>query len=138
MQDNIPIMQYKTHVGVPNWSGSIHIWKRDADGKPTLSQGNPPLLPMAKFVKEHDEVISGLKNYTIILQNLSNGPNMPRYYSLVIDYWSVVIEKLGKPTITTSLTDTFENFWPKSQGSHQLYDAITSINQDSVRFIGFK
>ena len=46
MQDNIPIMQYKAHVGVPNWSGSIHIWKRDDDGKPMLPQGNPTLLPM--------------------------------------------------------------------------------------------
>ena len=93
---------------------SIHIWKRDADGKPMLPQGNPPLLPMAKFVKAHDEVISELKNYIRFWQNLSNGPNMPRYYSLVIDYWSAVIEELGKPAITTSLTDTFENLWPKS------------------------
>ena len=103
-----------------------------------LPQGNPPSLPMAKFVKAHDEVISGLKNYIRFWQNLSNGPNMPRYYSLVIDYWSAVIEELGKPAITSSLTDTFENFWPKSQGSHQLYDAITSIHQDFARFIGFE
>ena len=91
MQDDTPVMQYKAHRGVLNWSGSIHIWKKDVEGKPMLPQGNPPLVPMANFVKAHEEVILGLKNYIRFWENLGNGSSVPRYYRPVIDYWSNVI-----------------------------------------------
>lgn len=85
MQDDTRVMQYKAHVSVLNWSGSIPLWKKDVEGKPMLPQGNPPLVPMEKFVKAHEEVISGLKNYIRFWQNLGNGSCVPRYYRPVID-----------------------------------------------------
>ena len=134
MQDDTPVMQYKAHVGVLNWSGSIHIWKKDVEGKPMLPQGNPPLVPMANFVKAHEEVILGLKNYIRFWENLGNGSSVPRYYRPVIDYWSNVIQELGKPILSEA--NTFEDFWPKTQGSHQLDDM--NIRQEVERFIGLE
>ena len=80
MQGETPMMQYKAHVGVSNWSGSICLWKTDPQGNPMLPHGDPPLVPMAEYVKAHEEVISGLKNYIKFWQNLGNGSSVPRYY----------------------------------------------------------
>ena len=118
MQDETPMMQYKAHVGVPNWSGSIRLWKIDSEGKPMLPQGNPPLVPIAQYVKAHEEVILGLKNYIRFWQNLGNGVNVPGYYRPVIDYWSKMIEEIGKEIISETIM--YENFWPKTQEYHQL------------------
>ena len=68
----------------------------------------------------HAKIISGLKGYIKFWQNLSSGSFVPRYYMLVIDYWSNVIEELGKPI--HSEERNYTNFWPKSEGSHQLDD----------------
>ena len=100
MQDETPMMQYKAHVGVSNWSGSIRLWKTDTEGKPMLPHGDPPLVPMVEYVKAHEEVILGLKNYIKFWQNLGNGSSVLRYYRPVIDYWSKVIEEIGKPIIS--------------------------------------
>ena len=63
MEGDIPIMHFKAHVGIPNWSGSICLWKIDSEGKPMLPKGDPPLLAMAQHIKMHEEVISGLTGY---------------------------------------------------------------------------
>ena len=86
MEGDILVMQFKVHIGIHNWSGSICLWKTDNEGKPMLPKGDPPLLAMAQHIKMHKEVISGLKGYINFWQNLSNGSFVPRYYRLVIDY----------------------------------------------------
>ena len=52
----------------------------------------------------------------------------------IIDYWSNVIQELGKPILSEA--NTFEDFWPKTQGSHQLDDM--NIRQEVERFIGLE
>ena len=83
----------------------------------------------------HAKIISGLKGYIKFWQNLSSGSFVLRYYRLVIDYWSNVIEELGKPIHSEGRNYT--NFWPKSEGSHQLDD----MNVDQLqtqRFLGIE
>ena len=75
---------------------------------------------MAKHIKMYAKIISGLKGYIKFWQNLSSGSFVSRYYILVIYYWSNVIEELGKPIHSEGRNYT--NFWPKSEGSHQLDD----------------
>ena len=36
MEGDRQVMQFKAHVAVHNWSGSIHLWKTDSEGKPKL------------------------------------------------------------------------------------------------------
>ena len=60
---------------------------------------------------------------------------MPRYYRRVIDYWSNVIQELGRPILSEEML-YYEDFWPKSRGSHQLDDMI--IQQEVERFIGIE
>ena len=86
MEGDTPVMQFKAHVAIQSWSGSIRLWKTDSEGKPRLPKGDPPLLPMAKHIKMHAGVISGLKGYIKFWQNLSIGSDVPRYYCPVIDY----------------------------------------------------
>lgn len=83
-----------------------------------LPTGNPPLLPMAEYVKGHEDVILGIKSYIKFWQNLGNGSFVPRYYKRVIDYWINVIQELNKPI--TSEARLYTQFWPKSQGSQEL------------------
>ena len=100
-----------------------------------LPQGNPPLVPMEKFVKAHEEVIFRLKNYIRFWQNLGNGSGVPRYYRPVIDYWSNVIQELGRPILSEEMF-YYEDFCPKSQGSHKVDDM--NIQQEVERFIGIE
>ena len=93
-------MQYKVHVASPDWwpsDGGISLWKKNSEGKPMLPHGNPPLLPMAEYVKGYIDVISGIKAYVKFWEKLGSGVSAPRYYRPVIDYWNNVIQDLGKP-----------------------------------------
>ena len=79
-----------------------------------LPHGNPPLLPMAEYVKGYIDVISGIKAYVKFWEKLGSGVSAPRYYKPVIEYWNNVIEELGKRI--TSEYALYEDFWPKTQG----------------------
>ena len=138
MQDETPMMQYKAHVGVSNWSGSIRLWKTDTEGKPMLPHGDPPQVPMAEYVKAHEEVILGLKNYIKFWQNLGNGSSVPRYYRPVIDYWSKVIEEIGKEIISEGVL--YEMFWPKTQEYCHLQSTTMNLQQQggAESFLGLE
>ena len=60
MQGDTLVMQHKVHPTSPDWrpkEGGIFMWKKDHEGKSMLPPGCPHLLPMAKFVKDHEHVI---------------------------------------------------------------------------------
>ena len=66
MQRDVPVMQYKMHPKSVDWlprERGIELWKRDMEGKPTLPKGSPKLLPMFDYVKDHLEVVNGIKDY---------------------------------------------------------------------------
>ena len=75
-----------------------------------------------------------MKNYVRFWEKPGNGTGVPRYYRPVIDYWSNVIEELGKPIRSEAIF--FDDFWPKTQGSHQLDDMNT--HQAVETFIGIE
>ena len=121
MQGDIPLMQYKMHPKSIDWlpmEGGIELWKRDEAGTPHLPKGDLMLVPMFEYIKDHEEVVSGIKDYLKYWERWSNvqGPyaKFTKFIMPVIDYWKEMILSLQTPNVHEDTI--FMDFWPKTQG----------------------
>ena len=128
MQGDIPLMQYKMHPKSIEWlprEGGIELWKRDSTGKPTLPKGLPTLLPMFEYIKDHQEVICGIKDYLKYWERwtIVQGPeaDYTKFITPVIEYWKTMINSLQTSNVQEDTL--FMDFWPKTQGDTTFQDA---------------
>ena len=91
---------------------------------------------MVQYVKAHEEVILGLKNYIRFSQNLGNGSSVRRYSRPVIDYWSNVIEEIRKEIVSEAIL--FGNFGQKLMNVINYKAHYGECSARSIKILGLE
>jgi hypothetical protein len=128
-----PIMQYKLACTDIPWlpEDGLKLWKKDADDKPLLPQGNPLRVEPEQITNEA-AILRGLQGYIQHWTDISNGDGTSEYrarMSHLVTYWTGVRNALRHRVEEDTLdsVELKEGFWPRTR---QPGDFMTDYMQD--------